>query len=56
MTLEAKLQEERRIRILVEREFAELREKYDILVAKHNIKNNPDADMIRNQMLRSYRL
>jgi hypothetical protein len=56
MTLEAKLHEERRLRILIEREFNELKEKYDILVTKHSDRHDPDADMIRTQMLRSYRL
>ena len=57
MTLKQKLQEERRIRIAIEREYIELKEKYDRLVLKSgNTTNNPDADYLRNQRLRSYRL
>jgi hypothetical protein len=56
MTLEQELQEERRLRILIEREYHELKAKYDILVTKQTDRHDPDADMIRNQMLRSYRL
>jgi len=57
MTLEQELQEERRLRILIEREYHELKAKYDMLtIADSNIKNNPDQDYIRTQHLRSYRL
>ncbi len=57
MTLEQKLHEERRLRITIEREYHDLKAKYDILSAKiGNSQNNPDADIVRNQMLRSYRL
>jgi len=56
LSTEAKLHEERRLRILIEREFIELKEKYDALVTKHSDRHDLDADMIRNQMLRTYRL
>jgi len=57
MTLEQKLQEERRIRIAIEREYSDLKEKYDQLVSESgNTSKNPDADYLRNQRLRSYRL
>jgi len=57
MTLKQKLQEERRIRIAIEREYSDLKEKYDQLVSESgNTSKNPDADYLRNQRLRSYRL
>ena len=56
LSTKASLQEERRLRILIEREFNELKEKYDALVTKHSDRHDLDADMIRNQMLRTYRL
>lgn len=56
MTLEQKLNEERRVRIAIEREYQELKAKYDTLLSKSSTPSNPDADMIRTQHLRSYRL
>ena len=57
MTLEQKLEQERRLRIAIEREYNDLKEKYDRLVSTSgNTANNPDADYLRNQRLRSYRL
>jgi hypothetical protein len=56
-TIEQELQAERQMRIAVEREYSELKEKYDILlVTTNNTKSNPDADYIRNEHLRTYRL
>ena len=52
LSTEAKLHEERRLRILIEREFIELKEKYDILVSKTNsTKDNPDSDYLRTYRL-----
>jgi hypothetical protein len=52
LSTEATLQEERRLRIQVEKEFSELIEKYDILVSKTNsTKDNPDSDYLRTYRL-----
>jgi len=51
LSTEAKLHEERRLRILIEREFIELKEKYDILVSKTTTKDNPDSNYHRTHRL-----
>ena len=52
LSTKASLQEERRIRIQVEKEFSELREKYDILVSKtNNTKDNHNSDYLRTYRL-----
>jgi hypothetical protein len=58
LSTEATLQEERRLRMQTEQALAELKEKYDILVAKTNsTSNNPTPNQAEwRDYLRTYRL
>jgi|SaaInlV_150m_DNA_3_1039698.scaffolds.fasta_scaffold04421_2 hypothetical protein len=51
MTLEQELQEERRLRILIEREYHELKAKYDLLVSRTPDNKTPNTNHRGNVQL-----